>query len=86
MEEPSHCDAILDDWFLVRIATDHAQVVFACGTVWHDRSRRFKNGQTIRTSLILTATELIQEGRCIQTCNSVYFLGKPFSGASWSMH
>lgn len=67
-------DAELHDWIIVM----HPAPFMACptivGTVRHDKTGRFTDGWTIRTSALLTPVEQIQPGAIVQTLNTRYLI------------
>lgn len=75
-------DAVLDQWFLIRVAVEDDVVLFACGTVWKDRTGRFADGKTIRTSPIVGEADTLNQGSLVRTMNSTYLLGAPIGWQS----
>ena len=66
----SRCDGQLEDWFL--------QQGMVYGRIFADRKCRFPDGFFLHTSEVLEASHKpLKEGAIIETCNSVYLLGKP---------
>jgi len=79
-------DAILDEWFVMRVRFDDVTYLHVIGTIVHDRKERFKSGQTIRTSVIHHAIPGLSPGALIVTENSCYQLGAPMPTAPRSIH
>jgi hypothetical protein len=75
-------DAVLDQWFMIRIAVEDDVILIACGTVWKDRTGRFADGNTIRTSPIVGEADTLDQGSLIRTMNSTYLLGAPIGWQS----
>lgn len=79
-------DAVIDQWFVVRVKFEQAEAFHIVGTVWGDRQARFRNGRMIQTSVILTALAEIGRNCTVRTINSTYLLGDPIDLNAKTVH
>lgn len=70
-------DAVIDQWFVVRVMTKRAVALQIMGTVWSDRKGRFGDGRMICTSRVMAAPDGLTANALISTDNSTYLLGTP---------
>lgn len=70
-------DALIDQWFVVRVATRQVVALQVMGTIWSDRKGRFDDGRMICTSVVTAAPNGITPNALISTFNSTYLLGTP---------
>jgi hypothetical protein len=74
---PSDFDCELHDWILVMYPAQMMTCPTIVGVVQNDKKRRFADGRTIRTSVLLSPIEDIHAGAVVQTLNTRYLLVGP---------
>jgi hypothetical protein len=65
---------IIEDWYI----TGEGEYKLCYGKLYNDIRKRWKDGEDIHTSTILSNTDNLKEGDTIITKNSKYKLGKPY--------
>ena len=64
-------DATLADWIICELSDGGR---FLAGKVSRDRKGRFRDGEYIATSLLISAMDTIVDGHVVETMNSRYLL------------